>query len=76
QQEGLDDGPDFLSEEERGVSVRVGAARWSLCPLRSGSPRPTSPFKRPLHVELHGAVGAGSMLTGWRPLAAAANWAN
>lgn len=32
QQEGLDDGPDFLSEEERGVSVRVGAARLSLCP--------------------------------------------
>lgn len=25
QQEGLDDGPDFLSEEERGVSVRRSA---------------------------------------------------
>lgn len=31
QQEGLDDGPDFLSEEERGVSVRVGAACLPAC---------------------------------------------
>lgn len=34
QQEGLDDGPDFLSEEERGVSVR-GSRLASLCPLGS-----------------------------------------
>lgn len=41
QQEGLDDGPDFLSEEERGVSVHVGAVCLSLCSLCSGSPRLT-----------------------------------
>lgn len=42
QQEGLDDGPDFLSEEERGVSVRAGASGLFVS-ARLASPRLTNP---------------------------------
>lgn len=57
QQEGLDDGPDFLSEEERGVSVRAGAvAVFVSAPVLLGD---LNRLTRPPPVELPGAGPAG-----------------